>query len=61
MRNKLQFTQNKCIRFCLKLISRQHIGAKEFKKINWIPTKERVEKPIATKVFSYWKGTYPLL
>ena len=28
MRNELQFTQNKCIRFCLKLNSTQHIGAK---------------------------------
>ena len=34
MRNKLEVTQNKCIPFCLKLNSRQHIGAKEFKKIN---------------------------
>ena len=30
-RNKLHVTQNKCICFCLKLNSRQHIGAKEFK------------------------------
>ena len=60
MRNKLQVTQNKYIRFCLKLNSRQHIGATEFKKINWLPTKERVEQRIAAKVFNYWKGTSPL-
>lgn len=42
MRNKLQVTQNKCIPFCLKLNLRQPIGAKEFKKINWLPTKERL-------------------
>ena len=60
IRNKLQVTQNKCIGFRLKLNSRQHIGAKEFKKINWLPTKERVEQRIATKVFNYWKGTSPL-
>ena len=60
MRNKLQVTKNKCIPFCLKLNSRQHIGAKEFKKINLLPIKERVEKCIATKVFSYWKRTFPL-
>ena len=59
MRNKLQVTQNKCTRFCLKLNSRKHIGAKEFKKINWLPTKERVEQRLATKVFN-WKGTSPL-
>ena len=34
MRNKLQVTQNKCTCFCLKLNSRQHIRAKEFKEIN---------------------------
>ena len=30
MKNELQITQNKCIRFCLKLNSRQHLGAKDF-------------------------------
>ena len=30
--------KKKCIRFCLKLNSRQHLGAKEFKEINWLPT-----------------------
>ena len=34
MRKKLQVTQNKCVRFCLKPNSWQHIRAKEFKKIN---------------------------
>ena len=60
MRNKLQATQNKCIRFYLKLNSRQHVGAKKSKKINWLPIKERVEQCIATKVFNYWKGTSTL-
>ena len=60
MRNKLQVIQNKCIRFCLKLNSRKHIGVTEFKEINWLPTKERVEQRIATKIFNYWKGTSPL-
>ena len=55
MRTKLQVTQNKCIRFCLKVNSRQHIEAKEFKKINWLSTKERVEQCISTNVFNYWK------
>ena len=40
--------------------SRQHIGAKEFKKINRLPTKERLEQRIATKVFNFWKGSSPL-
>ena len=32
MRNKLRVTQNKCIRFYLKLNSRQHIGLKNLKR-----------------------------
>ena len=47
---KIQVTQNKCIHFCLKLNSRQHIGAKEFNEIKRLPTKERVEQRITTEV-----------
>ena len=34
LRKKLQTTQNKCIRFCLQLGNRFHIGVTEFKQIN---------------------------
>ena len=34
MRNKLQLIQNKYIRFCLKLNSRQDVGTKEFEETN---------------------------
>ena len=40
-RKKIQVAQNKCIRFCLSVGERSHIGATEFKAINWLPTKER--------------------
>ena len=59
LKNKLQTTQNKCIRFCLNLDTRHHIGPNEFRNINWIPTKERVEQRIATSVFKYWNGNTP--
>ena len=39
---KIQTSQNKCIRFCLKLDNKAHVGINEFIKINWLPTKERV-------------------
>ena len=32
---------------------------KEFKRINWLPTEERVEQRVATKLCKYWKGTPP--
>lgn len=41
---KIQITQNKCIRFSIKLSSKNHIGTKEFEQINWLSTKERVEQ-----------------
>ena len=28
---------------------RRHTGCKELTKINWLPTKERVEQPVPTK------------
>ena len=49
---KIQPTQNKCIRFCLNLNNRAHIRAREFKYIDWLPTKERVEQCIASILFS---------
>ena len=33
-KRKLQTIQNKCIRFCLQLDSRSHIGIKGFEQIN---------------------------
>ena len=36
LRKKLKTTQNKCIRFCLQLGNRSHIGATGFKQINWL-------------------------
>ena len=30
---------------------------KEFKEINWLPTKEVVEQCVMTNVFEHWKET----
>ena len=59
LKSKLQVAQNKCIRFCLNLSTRSHISHEEFKNINWLPTKDRVEQCIALNVFKYWKKTAP--
>ena len=56
IRKNIQVTQNNCIRFCLKLNSRHHIGAKEFKEINWLPTKETVEQLVAKSVLNIGRG-----
>ena len=39
-KKKVQVAQNKCIRFCLFLGNRAHLGVNEFWKINWLPTRE---------------------
>ena len=39
---KIKICQNKCIRFCLKLKNRDHVGVKEFREINWLPDQRKV-------------------
>ena len=56
---KIQISQNKCIRYCLKLDNRTHIGANEFKEINWLPTKERVSQCICLNVFKFFNNMAP--
>ena len=56
---KIQTAQNKCIRFCLNLSNRAHIGINEFKTVNWLPTKERSEQCTAAKVFNFFDNAAP--
>ena len=51
--NKVQICQNKCIRFCLGLGNRVHIGAKEFRLINWLPVPNRFEQCVNAHVFKF--------
>ena len=51
MRKKIAVAQNRYIHFYLNLNSEQNIRAREFKEINWLPTKERVQQRGAIKVF----------
>ena len=50
-----QICQNKCIRFCLKLNNRDHAGVKEFREINWLPTKERSEQCVSRNIFDFFR------
>ena len=38
---RIQIAQNKCIRYCLNLDNKAHVGTNEFLKINWLPTKKK--------------------
>ena len=57
---KLQTTQNKCIRFCLQLGNRSHIGASEFEQINWLPVNERFKQCVCATVFKYVHNLCPV-
>ena len=56
---KIQISQNKCIRYCLGLGNRAHIGVKEFEKINWLPSKERVQQCISVSIYKFFKNISP--
>ena len=58
LRKKLQTTQNKCIRFCLQLGlgNRAHIGATEFKQINWLPIYERFSRCACSTILKFFKN-----
>ena len=44
---RIQIYQNKCIRYCLNLDNKAHIGTNEFLKINWLPTKKELNNVFA--------------
>ena len=56
---RIQIAQNKCIRYCLNLDNKAHIGTNEFLKINWLPTKKRVEQCICANVFKFFNQMSP--
>ena len=51
--------QNNCIRFCLQLNNRDHIGTKHFDKINWLPTDQRFKQCLSTSVFKFFSEMRP--
>ena len=51
LKNRIQTSQNKCIRFCLQLDKMTHISHKEFETLNWLPVTERFNQCII--VFKY--------
>ena len=53
LKNRIQTSQNKCIRFCLQLDKMTHISHKEFEILNWLPVNERFDQCIYSIVFKY--------
>ena len=57
--NKIQTCQNKCIRFCLSMGNRDHVGVDEFKRINWLPTRERFEQCVLVNIYKFFSNLAP--
>ena len=56
---KIKLFQNKCIRFCLNVLSRSHIHPFHFGKTSRLPSNDTVECCFANTVFMYWDGVVP--
>ena len=54
MKSKIQITQNKWIRYCLRLGKMIHISKNEFETLNWLPVKDRFNQFINSTVFKYF-------
>ena len=59
LRNKLQVTQNKLIRFVLNLDSRAHVGKEQFAHVNWLPVSKRVDFKTLCHVFNVHNNEAP--
>ena len=57
--NKLQVLKNNCIRFCLQLGNRQHIGTEHLDKINELPIDQRFKQCLSTSVFKFFSEMCP--
>ena len=57
--NKFHVLENKCIRFCLQLDIREHIGTEHFDKINWLPIDQRFNKCLSTSFFKFFSEMCP--
>ena len=58
-KGKLQYAQNKCVRFCLILGNRAYIGVSEFMRINWLPIRERFEQCVCVNIFNFFAKIDP--
>ena len=59
LKNRIQTSQNKCIRFWLQLDKMTHISHKEFKILNWLRVTERFNQCINSIVFKYVNNQCP--
>ena len=59
LKNRIQTSQNKCIRFCLQLDKMTHISHKEFEILHWLPVTKRFNQCIDSIIFKYVNNQCP--
>ena len=59
VKNKLQVTQNKIVRFVLNMDSRARVGSEVSKYLGWLPVSKRVDQIILNHVFKVKSGQSP--
>ena len=59
LKHRIQTTQNKCMRFCLKLDQLKHISHEEFERLNWLPVTYRFKQCVNAIAFKYFNEQYP--
>ena len=59
LKNRIQTSQNKWIRFCLQLDKMTYISHKELETLNWLPLTERFNQCINSIAFKYVNDQCP--
>ena len=59
LKHRIQTTQNKCMRFCLRLDKLKHICHEEFERLNWLPVTYRFKQCVISIAFKYFNGLCP--
>ncbi len=60
MKDRLQVSQNKIIRYMLHVPPRTHIGVNEFKRVNLLPVHYRVEQLKLGHMYNILNGNAPV-
>ena len=58
-KNRVQTSQNKCVRFCLQLDNMTYISHKEFETLSWLPVTEIFNQCTNSVVFKYVDNQCP--
>ena len=59
LKDKLKVTQDKGIRFCLKLQCREHISNEHLQKLNCLPINQRFKQCVTSTIFIFAQNKCP--